>query len=70
MDLSSLATRDNPYIELPPSGTQLDAADRSMYLKDMKIRSGDVKEGAEVGRLAIGMSVGGIGILQKGRTYV
>ncbi len=69
MNLSSLATRDNPYIALPATGTYLDAADRSRYLKDLRIRLGDAEEGSETGRLVIGRLDGDIASLKKGRKY-
>ena len=69
MNFSSLATRDNPYLRLPATGTYLDAADRSRYLKDLRIRFGDVEEGDETGRLAIGRAGGEVASLRKGRQY-
>jgi hypothetical protein len=69
MNLSSLATRDNRYITLPATGTYLDAADRSRYLKDLRIRFGDAEEGNETGRLVIGRLDGDIASLKKGRKY-
>jgi hypothetical protein len=70
MNLSSLAVRDNPYIALPVTGTYLDAADRSRYLKDLRIRYGDVVGGGEVGRLAIGRVDRDVGEWRKGRKYI
>jgi hypothetical protein len=53
MNISSLATRNNPYIPLPADGTFMDASDRSRLLKDLKVRFGDVNGRADAGRLAI-----------------
>ena len=69
MNFSSLAARDNPYVALPVTGTYLDAADRSRLLKDVRIRFGDVEEGGEIGRLAIGRADGDVAPLGKGRKY-
>ena len=69
MNFSSLATRDNPYLRLPATGTYLDAAERSRYLKDLRIRFGDVEDGDETGRLAIGRAGGEVASLRKGRQY-
>ncbi|CAN9317872.1 unnamed protein product [Alternaria alternata] len=70
MNLSSLAVRDNPYVALPATGTYLDAADRSRYLKDLRIRYGDVGGEGEVGRLAIGRVDRDVEELRKGRKYM
>lgn len=73
MNISSLATRDNPHWRLPPNGTYLDASDRSRLLKDCKVRFGDVDSGGDVGRLVIGEledgKAGGIERVKKGRKY-
>ena len=69
MNFSSLATRDNPYLRLPATGTYLDAAERSRYLRDLRIRFGDVEDGDETGRLAIGRAGGEVASLRKGRQY-
>ncbi|KAI4649980.1 uncharacterized protein J4E78_008261 [Alternaria triticimaculans] len=69
MNFSSLAARDNPYVAIPGTGTYLDAADRSRLLKDVRIRFGDVEEGGEIGRLAIGRADGDVAPLRKGRKY-
>ncbi|KAI4653443.1 hypothetical protein J4E93_001209 [Alternaria ventricosa] len=69
MNFSSLAARDNPYVTLPGTGTYLDAADRSRLLKDVRIQFGDVEEGGEIGRLAIGRLDGDVAPLRKGRKY-
>jgi hypothetical protein len=70
MNLSSLATRDNPYIALPMTGTYLDGADRSRYFRYTRIRFGDVEEGSEAGRLAIGQLGVDVAALKKGRKYM
>ncbi|KAI4674781.1 uncharacterized protein J4E84_010387 [Alternaria hordeiaustralica] len=69
MNFSSLAARDNPYVALPATGTYPDAADRSRLLKDVRIRFGDVEEGGEIGRLAIGRADGDVAPLRKERKY-
>lgn len=69
MDFSSLATRDNPHVALPVTGTYLDAADRSRLLKDVRIRFEDVEEGSGNGRLSIGQAAGNVAPLRKGRKY-
>ncbi|KAI4703498.1 hypothetical protein J4E89_010074 [Alternaria sp. Ai002NY15] len=69
MNFSSLTARDNPYVALPATGTYLDAADRSRLLKDVRIRFGDVEEGGEIGRLAIGRADGDVAPLRKERKY-
>lgn len=73
MNVSSLATRSNGFVPLPPSGTFLDASDRSRALRDVRIRLGDVNSGSEVGALAlVASSVPGAldGMaMRKGRLY-
>jgi hypothetical protein len=54
LNISSLATRDSPFVALPPSGSFLGASDRARVVKDIRVRFGDVKADADVGRLAIG----------------
>jgi hypothetical protein len=54
LNISSLATRDSPFVALPPSGSFLGASDRARLVKDIRVRFGDVKADADVGRLAIG----------------
>jgi hypothetical protein len=73
MNISSLATRDNPYMDLPQTGTYLDASDRARLLRDHKVRFGEVEGAAAVGSLVMG-SVGGadgseITRVRKGRLY-
>jgi hypothetical protein len=73
MNISSLSTRNNPYIPLPTHATYMDAADRSRLLRELKVRFGDVGDDMEIGSLAIGshdvsvMPV--IGRIRKGRLY-
>jgi hypothetical protein len=54
LNVSSLATRDSPFVALPFSGSFLDASDRARLVKDVRVRFGDVRADADVGRLAIG----------------
>jgi hypothetical protein len=73
MNISSLATRDNPYMDLPQTGTYLDASDRARLLRDHKVRFGEAEGPAGVGSLVMG-SVGGadgpgITRVRKGRLY-
>ncbi|KAI4941932.1 hypothetical protein J4E91_010482 [Alternaria rosae] len=69
MNFSSLATRDNPYVALPATGTHLDAADRSRFMRHVRIRFGDVEGENAIGRLGIGRLDGDIAPLRKGRQY-
>ncbi|KAL5120895.1 hypothetical protein ACEQ8H_001082 [Pleosporales sp. CAS-2024a] len=75
INVSSLATRDNPYMDLPLTGTYLDASDRARLLRDHKVRFGEAEgPAAGVGSLVMG-SVGGaadgacITRVRKGRLY-
>jgi hypothetical protein len=54
LNISSLATRDSPFVALPPSGSFLGASDRARLVKDIRVQCGDVMADADVGRLAIG----------------
>jgi hypothetical protein len=54
MNISSLATRHNPYIPLPEGGTHLGASARARLLKRLEVRFGDIEEGSNVGHLVIG----------------
>ncbi|KAI4606939.1 hypothetical protein J4E83_009850 [Alternaria metachromatica] len=69
MNFSSLATRDNPYVALPATGTHLDAADRSRFMRHVRIRFGDVEGENAIGRLGIGRLNGDVAPLRKGRQY-
>lgn len=48
MNISSLATRNNPYVPLPNYETYLDASDRARLLRNFKVRFGDIDGTAEV----------------------
>jgi hypothetical protein len=62
LNFSSLATRENPFVPLPRSGTFMDAGQRSRRLRGVRVRLGDVEPGAEVGRLVVvGVEGGGSG---------
>jgi len=68
MNVSSLAVRDNPYVALPATGTYLDAADRSRYLRHLQVRFGwrgswDREDGNWKGGW-------GFGVLRRGRKYM
>jgi hypothetical protein len=54
MNISSLATRNNPHMSLPRTGTYLDASDRARLLYNHQVRFGDVDSTADVGSLVIG----------------
>lgn len=72
LNFSSLATRSNEYIPLPPSGTAMDASDRARSLKDLKVRFGDIRSQDAIGRLVIGLDIPGapsIGSARKRRLY-
>jgi hypothetical protein len=72
MNISSLATRNNPHLLVPAGGTFLDPGDRAKLLKDVKVCFGDVDSDADVGSLAIGscgvdkFKIVGV---QRGRLY-
>ncbi|OAL43560.1 hypothetical protein IQ07DRAFT_523885, partial [Pyrenochaeta sp. DS3sAY3a] len=73
MNISSLATRNNPYISIPNTGTFLDSADRAKRLQKVKVRFGDTKGTFPVGSLAIGSldynKSARVIEVQKGRLY-
>jgi hypothetical protein len=72
MNISSLATRNNPHVPLPNSGTYLDASDRARLLRNFKVRFGDIDGTADVGVLAIGvLEKDGLNFsrVRKRRTY-
>ncbi|KAF5854573.1 hypothetical protein GGP41_007339 [Bipolaris sorokiniana] len=73
MNISSLATRTNPYISVPQTGTYLDASDRARLLYNHQIRLGDAKSGTDVGSIVMGSfdRVGDLGIarVRKRRAY-
>jgi hypothetical protein len=73
MNISSLATRDNPHMQIPQTGSYFDASDRARLLRDHKVRFGEVEGAAGVGTLVMG-SVGGadgteIVRVRRGRLY-
>jgi hypothetical protein len=74
MNVSSLATRNNPLIPLPMNGTFMNASERSRLLKDVEVRFGDVNSTANVGSLAIGVvnmrGVPKVGRVRMSRFYV
>jgi hypothetical protein len=53
LNISSLATRDNPYIDTGGGGTALGASERARLFKDKKVRFGDVRPEHDIGQLAI-----------------
>lgn len=54
--VSSL-TRDNPYVDVPKGGSTVDGIERSLLLKDLQLRLGDVEpENDRVGHIALGSS--------------
>jgi hypothetical protein len=53
LNISSLATRDNPYVDIDDGGTALDASKRARLLQNLKVRFGDVQAEDDIGRLAI-----------------
>ncbi|KAH8622994.1 hypothetical protein IG631_22150 [Alternaria alternata] len=54
MNISSLATRNNPHMSLPQTGTFLDASDRARLLYNHQVRFGDADSTADVEILVIG----------------
>ena len=54
MNISSLATRNNPHMSLPQTGTYLDASNRARLLYNYEVRLGDADSMADVGSLVIG----------------
>ncbi|KAM0128151.1 hypothetical protein ACHAO1_009111 [Botrytis cinerea] len=75
LNISSLATRNNPYITLPPNGTSLGASERSRLLKDVRVMFGDANGTREIGKLAIATCENGEGLqshvirVEKERLY-
>ncbi|KAB2099001.1 hypothetical protein AG0111_0g12794 [Alternaria gaisen] len=70
MTISSLAVRDNPYVALPTTGTYLDAADRSRYLRHLQVRFGEIEGEVGIGKLVIGRVDGDVGVLREGRKHM
>jgi hypothetical protein len=73
MNISSLATRHNPHLSLPQTGTYLDASDRARLLRKQKVRFGDVDGAADIGHLAMGSCEDNqhqcVIMVRKGRLY-
>lgn len=73
MNISSLATRHNPYIPLPEGGTYLGASVRARLLKSLEVRFGDFEKDSSGSHLAIGVPSGtdgrSIARIRKGRLY-
>lgn len=75
LNISSLATRNNPYITLPPNGSSLGASERSRLLRDVRVMFGDVNGTREIGKLAMATCKNGEGLqprvirIEKGRLY-
>ena len=70
-DFSSF-TRDNPYVtaNVPLGGSNMDGIDRTRYLKDVRVKLGDVALEADVGHIAIGtLDTQNIATLKRGRLY-
>ncbi|KAH6639100.1 hypothetical protein C7974DRAFT_469702 [Boeremia exigua] len=59
INVSSLATRDNAYVELPHGGTHLGAAARARALRDLELRFGDVRKRSDVGGVSGEYALGG-----------
>jgi hypothetical protein len=73
MNISSLATRHNPHMSLPQTGTYLDASDRARLFRRHKVRFGDVDGAADIGCLAMASfednQSQGVMRVRKGRLY-
>ncbi|KAH6625531.1 hypothetical protein C7974DRAFT_396230 [Boeremia exigua] len=73
MNISSLATRNNPHMSLPQTGTFLDASDRAGLLFNHQVRFGDANSSEDVGSLVIGSfdraGDSGIARVRKRRLY-
>jgi hypothetical protein len=73
LNISSLATRNNPYIPLPTQGSFMVASDRARHLKDLKVRYGDIEPDSSVGNLSIAsldsVKVPKVAGVRKGRLY-
>jgi hypothetical protein len=71
--VSSL-TRENPYVDVPDSGTMRDDADRTRTLRDLRVQLADVRVGDEAGYIGLISLVKGSGsdeglYSRKGRLY-
>ena len=72
LDRSSSFTRDNPYVtvNVPLGGSRMDGIDRTRYLKDVRVKLGDVALEADVGHIVIGtLDTQNIANLRRGRLY-
>ena len=72
LDNFSSHTRDNPSVagKVPLGGSNLDGMDRAIYLRNVKVRLGDVATEEHVGHIAIGTKdTQPVGRLRKGRLY-
>lgn len=68
----STLTRDNPHLLAADGGSALSGIDRARYLKDMKIRIGDVYgQNGEIGRVGVTIvqDAENVGPLRKERKY-
>lgn len=54
-NISSLTTRNNPYIAVPSLGTYANSSDRAKRLKHLRVRFGDVESKNHIGKLAIAL---------------
>ncbi|KAF3044718.1 hypothetical protein E8E12_009713 [Didymella heteroderae] len=54
MNISSLATRHNPYIPLSEGGTYLNVSTRARLLKGLEVRLVDIEKGSDIGHLVLG----------------
>ena len=72
LDNFSSLTRDNPYMakSVPFGGSNIDGISRARYLKDIKVKLGDVAIDDDVGHVAIGtLNTQNIATLRHGRLY-
>ncbi|KXT06815.1 hypothetical protein AC578_7250 [Pseudocercospora eumusae] len=78
LNVSSLATRDNPHIAVPGGGTALNGSERAKLLQKLKVRLGDAEPGNDVGHLVIASvddsesgtgSETSLGRVRRGRLY-
>ncbi|KAE8364635.1 hypothetical protein BDV27DRAFT_145142 [Aspergillus caelatus] len=66
---ASTLTRDAPYLRLPSAASTLSGFERARWLKDVRVRFGDVQPEDTVGRLAIS-TPDLAGRSRKGRLYL
>jgi hypothetical protein len=52
-DYVSSFTRDNPYVDAPPGGSNLDGAERARLMRNIPVQLGDADAGADVGYITI-----------------